>query len=519
MIASETRDRKRRAGVGGALVAGAVLAGVLATATDARAAGLYFADRGVRPAGRAGAFIAGGDDLGALTYNPAGIYDAGSAFLFDSSYLHYTSDYTRQAIVRQVDPNTGRTVATFEQTFPQVHGSAPFLPIPTLAFSFQPHKQWVVAFGTWAPHAAIPTYSDQVNGKPAPQRYSLLTLDGSLLAFVGAAAAFAPSKEWRIGLELGALVGSFKSTVDFSGCIPERFFCAPEDPNWDVAGQLNVAPIIAPTGSLGALWIPTPAWRVGASVNLPVYVRSGGTIATRLPSTPVFEEAKQKGDSVSVAFDLPWSVRGGVEFRPVPDFRIELGGGLEKWAMHDAITVTANHVALENVAGLPKDYLIPPITIQRHFQDSGSVRLGAEYHFPMLGRRWEVRGGVAYETTAVPQSYLSVLTIDSNKVTGSVGGSVHYKKWRLDAVYAHVFAFDVTVDPKQAQIQQIVPVAANPSKHPDIINGGSYSSRADVLGLGLNYQFDPAPADFTHRVEPKPAPSTRVEEPPAPKVE
>ena len=76
-------------------------------ASPARAAGLYFSDRGVRPLSRGGAFIAGADDLGAIAYNPAGLYDAGSAFLFDASWLHFTAEYSRQAILRQVDPNTG----------------------------------------------------------------------------------------------------------------------------------------------------------------------------------------------------------------------------------------------------------------------------------------------------------------------------------------------------------------------------------------------------------------------------
>ncbi|MGH7297604.1 MAG: hypothetical protein ACRELB_21885, partial [Polyangiaceae bacterium] len=67
-----------------------------AVAVDARAAGLYFSDRGVRPMGRAGAFVAGADDLGAIWYNPAGLADAGTSFLFDMSWLRFSVDYTRQ---------------------------------------------------------------------------------------------------------------------------------------------------------------------------------------------------------------------------------------------------------------------------------------------------------------------------------------------------------------------------------------------------------------------------------------
>ncbi|MFS8070876.1 MAG: hypothetical protein ACMG6S_31295, partial [Byssovorax sp.] len=49
------------------------------------------------------------------------------------------------------------------------------------------------------------------------------------------------------------------------------------------------------------------------------------------------------------------------------------------------------------------------------------------------------------------------------------------------------------VDPREAKITQVSPVVANPSKSPDYINGGIYSQRADVIGLGFAYTFDPAP--------------------------
>ncbi|MGE3672490.1 MAG: hypothetical protein AB7K71_22655, partial [Polyangiaceae bacterium] len=54
---------------------------VLCGTARAEAAGLYFSDRGVRPMGRAGAFIAGADDAGAIWYNPAGLADTPTSFL------------------------------------------------------------------------------------------------------------------------------------------------------------------------------------------------------------------------------------------------------------------------------------------------------------------------------------------------------------------------------------------------------------------------------------------------------
>ena len=210
----------------------ATLAATVSIASVAPAAGLYYGDRGVRPLGRAGAFIAGGDDLGAIAYNPAGIYEAGGQVLIDGAWVHFTSDYSRQVLIQQSDPNTGLPVGSTVQTFAPVQGTTPFLPIPTLAVSFRLHPRWVVALGVFTPYAALPTYpsADDFKGKStseiaagAPQRYSLVTLDGSALAVLAAGAAFAPSKEWRFGVTAGMLTGKFNTTVAFSGCIPERF--------------------------------------------------------------------------------------------------------------------------------------------------------------------------------------------------------------------------------------------------------------------------------------------------------
>jgi long-chain fatty acid transport protein len=486
-----------------------LLFAALASTAPASAAGLYYADRGVRPLGRAGAFVAGADDLGAIVYNPAGLFDAGGQFLFDASWVHFTSDYTRIANVQQIDPNSGAVVGTSQHTFSPVQGTTPVLPIPTMAVSFRVHKDVVIAAGVWAPYAALTTYPSTVAAPgggmvAAPQRYSLVTLDGSLLAFAGAGVAWRPIKQLRVGATVGMLTGVFNTQATFAGCVPERFLCAPEEPSWDVNSKLSVGPIFAPTGQIGVTFLPVEKWRIGASFQLPVWVRSGATLQTRLPSTPVFEQATQVGNHGNVAFDLPWILRAGVEMRAVDNLRLELSMGYEAWSMHDAITLTPDHIALTNVAGFPQSYYIPPVTLPRHFQDAGSVHLGGEYHLAAGGLEWDIRGGVSFESSAVPTNYLSVLTIDQNKVTTAIGGSLYWRNLRLDLTYAHVFGFDTNVNPNSAQLSLISPVQANPPKTPDIINGGNYSARADVIGLGLAYTFDPQLPDETPPPPPPP---------------
>lgn len=463
---------------------------------DAGAAGLYFTDRGVRPSSRGGAYTAGGDDLGAIAYNPAGVYEAGTQVLLDVGLLEWRSEHTRQAIVRQVDPNTGEpTGASFVQTMEPVTGSAKVVPIPTLAASLRVDPRWVVWGGMWAPYGALSSYPEQVKGAPAPQRYALISLEGSALALLGVGAAYAPSAEWRLGAALGAVVGTLNSRMVVSGCVPERMFCAPEDPDWDIDSELTAGPIVAPTGQLGALFIPTPKWRIGLSFQLPVWVRAPATIRTRLPAAPVFERAVQEGEDADISFELPWSLRAGVEARVVDDLRVELGLGVEGWGMHDDIRVEPDGVVLRNVVGFPEEFRVPPVVVPRRFENALSARLGGEYSFELAGKRWELRAGVSLEQSAVPPEYLSVLTLDATKLTTAAGLGVHLGRWRLDASYAHVFAADVSVDPRAARFPQVSPVQGNPPENPTTINGGAYSARANVVGLGVAYTFDDAASD------------------------
>ena len=71
---------------------------------------------------------------------------------------------------------------------------------------------------------------------------------------------------------------------------------------------------------------------------------------------------------------------------------------------------------------------------------------------------------------------------------------MHIGKIRADATYAHIFPFGVTVDPKDAKIPPVSPVPANLPANPNTINGGVYSARANILGLGFAYSFDPVGA-------------------------
>lgn len=460
-------------------------------AADASAGGLYTADRGVRPLGRGGAFVAGADDLGAIWYNPAGLADAGSSFLVDFSWLNFSAEYTRRTNV--VD--AGGTVRTVD--FPQVKGSTPFLPIPTMAGSFQLGKErpLTAAFGIFAPYTAIASYPLTVDGQPAPSRYSLVSLEGSALVVAGGYVAYKPIEELRIGGGLQTIVGKFQSTVVFSASPADRVIGAPEDPQYDAFSQLDVGPIIAPSANFGMIAAPTKMLRIGVSGQLPVWVNAPASVRVRLPTAAPFDRARQEGEEATVRFRLPPVARAGVEYRTdiseESRLRIELAYVREFWSLHDSIDIRPENIRLYDVTGFPSPFGVAPISLPRNFQDSNSIRLGSEYSLKnLISDYWiDLRAGISYETSAIPPAWVSPLTYDANKLIGSAGGSLHIGgHWRMDAVGSLVLLDGTILDPAEAAVPRVNPVRGNPTRT-EAINGGDYSARAIILGVGANYKF------------------------------
>jgi long-chain fatty acid transport protein len=472
-------------------VAGAAVAlafGVMATSSDAKGAGLYVSDRGVRPLGRGGAFVAGADDLGAIWYNPAGIVDAPSSVLLDGSYVHYTDTYTRQGFA----PSS--TGTGFVTNFPTVSGTTPFLPIPTIAGSlrFGADKRYAAAFGIYAPDAALLTYPATIDGGvPAPQRYSLISLRGSILAVVGGWFSYKPIESIRFGVGVQMLTGYFKTTIDLGACPPNNLVCAPEDPNYAALTSLNAGPIFAPSANAGVTWVPVPMIRVGVSGQAPFVIDAPTTVNVRLPSAVEFDSASQHGKSAHLHLELPPILRAGVELRPLgnDDLRIELAYVREFWSVEKSLDITPDGIQLDNITGFPTPFNINAISMPRGMKDSNSVRLGAEYTPDIAGKMLVARAGVAYETSAVPAAYVSPLTIDNGKVVASIGGSIIVSKHlRLDGVISHTIQGDVRLAARDAQVPLLNPVNGNPTR-PDFVNGGTYHANLWIIGGGLEYRF------------------------------
>ncbi len=463
---------------------------VLGIAADADASGLYYTQRGVRPLGRGGAFVAGADDINAIWYNPAGLADAGSSVLVDLAWLNFNAKFTRQTQVA----DAGGTLRVYD--YPTVDGTTPFVPIPTIggSYAFGAKKQFTAAFGIVAPYTALQSYPLSVDGQPAPSRYSLVSLDGSALIIAGGYFAYKPVEWFRVGAGIQLLTGTFQSTVVFSSNPPDRLISAPEDPAYDSLSQLKVGPIFTPSGNLGMTFVPHERVRIGLVGQLPFIIDAPATVKVRLPTAAPFDKAYQDGDEARVRFRLPPTIGAGVEYRhdftPDVKLRAELSYGREFWSLHDTVDIRSQNIKLYGITGFPSPFGVAPISIPRNFQDANLLGLGGELGYKIGSYKVDTRVGFNYSQSAVPTAYVSPFSLDTDKFTVSLGGSMYLvsDKLRLDILYARVITSDAVVPPGEAKVPRINPVKGNPTAT-EAINGGTYSISANVFGVGMNYKF------------------------------
>ena len=127
---------------------------------------------------------------------------------------------------------------------------------------------------------------------------------------------------------------------------------------------------------------------------------------------------------------------------------------------------------------------VSPISIPRGGQDSSSVRWAAT-KFPVGDFKLQ-RASAGLRDERDPDAYVSALTWIAARCQLARRGLVFIgERLRLDAVYSHVFASDVTVTAADAAIQRVNPVKGNPTQT-TAVNGGRYSVQGDVIGLGMH---------------------------------
>ena len=450
-----------------------ILTGICAllVTSEAFAGGFYLPGRGVVPNGRAGAYVAsGGQNLNSLWYNPANLAGIQSLQLtIDLSLINLSFDFDRAPRTLENGDVVNYGTASNEappKVDPQVLMGGRF---------FSDDLSW--GAGIYAPYLSGHTFPED-----GPQRYVLVDNDKSLLAFVHFALAWAVSDNFRVGAGVQWVPTKFSLVNVASGYT--GLFGDPEDKDLDILAQIDLVSFTSFGANAGLWWKVAPMLEAGLAFQSPiVFSDDSATLTTRLPSSPVFNEAEtEPGDGLAGSLSFPLVVRFGL--RLVQEtFDIEAAVVYEAWSVVDSIQATPQNIAVTGVPGLGS-IPVGPLSIPLNWQDTISVRLGSDMQFT---DSFTLRAGYGFETATVPDSNYSVFLADGQKHHIALGGSLKLgESWSLDAT-ASVYIIP-TREITNSEVTQINPTDEENKITIDVGNG-TYSQTYMIGGIGFNYLF------------------------------
>lgn len=455
-------------------LAAAVALPLLAPPSLVQAGGFYLTDRGTRPLGRGGAVVAGLDDAGALFYNPALLAWTGHDFMFDLNWTYLDASFTRtDSSGTALDP---------------VSNTPGLIPNPGVAYTNNfGLERFGFGAGFFVPGAVLMNWPSEGAGDlPAPQRYSLVSMEGTAFGNIMMGAAWKPIDELSIGATFQLMIGQLAVESALSSC--DQVVCSqPEDPEFDGMVQMKQF-IAAPTASFGLAYRGTMI-RAGASFNLSTLAKGPATLNVRLPGASLFDGAHVEGKDATVSQTFPYTLRAGLEVLPIEDLVIATEFSYESWSQQESIKIEPDNIWIRD-AQLIGDYQIGTLAIPRNMKDTFGAHLGAEYTFGPE-QNIQARLGASYETSAFDNAYLSPLTLDSEKVTLSGGGSYEFSNGlALDLVVSHTFMKNKTVtNSKVPQPNPIRPPTGDPAAQV-YVGDGEYEMDATTVGLGMRWRLD-----------------------------
>jgi long-subunit fatty acid transport protein len=259
-------------------------------------------------------------------------------------------------------------------------------------------------------------------------------------------------------------------------------FGDPEDPDLDILSEITLQSFTAFGGNIGAWWKAAPFLEAAVSVQSPIkFSDDAAELRTRLPSSPVFNNAQVEGNTIAGSLSYPAIFRFGL--RLVQEtFDIEAAVVYEMWSVVDAIEASPNDIAVTGVPGLGS-IPVGPLNVPLNWQNTLSLRLGSDIQ---LTDSFILRGGYGFETATVPDEYYSVFLADGTKHHLALGAGLNFGAITLDASLSYYLIPTRTIT--NSQVNQINPTDEE-NKITLVVGNGTYEQSYFIGGLAFNYQF------------------------------
>ena len=435
--------------------------------STAHAGGMMLHTRGVETTAKAGAAVAGAEGAAGVGLNPAALAsDSESAeYLVDLSYVRHDVAYTR------LDSNL-RERDTVENAMAGI-------PIPTLALAVPLGERLTLGAGLYAPYGGAGEYPDD-----GAQRYSLISMRGSLLLVGELALAYKLSDRIRIGVGVQNMYIKLKNRMAFSAC-PGNNLCDPEDPTFDMQTVIEQEKLVNLSGIAGVQIDLTDRVRLGASVQLPYNISGTGTFQSSVPDFGLGVDLGEAQGTALTSLTLPPSLRAGLEIRPSDRLAIELATHVQQWSATQQLEVSIQDLEVGGLISLSPGSL-GESDMPLNLQDTYAFSAGVEVK-PIADKDLHLMAGYAYETSAATDEYMNILTVDGSKHMVTGGFTIGRGTTRIHAVVGFAAVEDSEVSPEEGLSEQVNPLlqAAN-QPAAALVNWGQYQSSWLIAGAGIS---------------------------------
>ena len=335
--------------------------------------------------GQAAALTAGVDDASAIFYNPGALTDIKeNQIIADAIYINTISSITNSGI---------RAKNERDDAF-----------LPTIFASYKlPATDLTLGMGVYSPFGFATTYDENGITRFASIRSELRTM------------YVTPSIAWRLTPWLSA--GGGVSYVHSSAVFTRSVFLGGPEGHLRLTGTDD-----SYAYNLGLLVKPIDSVKIGFTYRSKVDLNfDGGDVKFSLGPTT---STKARGTHVP----LPQLISVGANWEINSNWSVELVYDHTRWSQFQHLKARFDTPLLGG--------LIPGFFIPQDWKDTSTFRLGARYR---VNDSLELRGGMIFDETPIPNNTLSPAIPSANLVTLNAGIGYRWKNFKTSLSYMPVF--------------------------------------------------------------------------------
>jgi len=507
-----------------------LLCTLIGTASSVQAAGIEETISGAIGLGRAANFVRVRNFM-ATYINPANLaIIPGNSLGFEARLPLFFACFDRAAdrsldyqSATAADPNTG-------ESFDKVcNGDSPLGPTGNIGWAQSFESNWGYGVGFFTP-AAISSqkwgkdtilsvsldedadlpYPGTFSGVEYPNRFLLLERE-ALAGFLMAGIGMQPIPEMRFGFSAGLGFAKIRN-LSVSSVQGGTF----EDQ--ELLSEINAADYAIPRMTASMVLTPIKPLEIMIALTFQDDIRTEGTLD--LTANGVQGEPREdcRGDTpsthcrvedITLRVPLPRlelnmgaryaqrraSAPIGRDLDPMRDelWDIELNGYWSKTSSVDKYELTfydpndgdTPTVAFTSDPNAAYGFPIPEgARINRYWKDTWGVRLGGDVN--VIRSLLAVRGGISYESRAVPVQTMNIDAWPVAKMGLHAGATLAVDNYRFTLAYAHIFYQPVDVGVGQGDVNEISALGQDDALP---VNEGHYEAALDILSLGAQVSF------------------------------